>query len=189
MANCLNYNCAELPDYSETIASCGSKIRLSGASNLILIECGTNEISNPSSAAEINAALAAGWATLVSNIRIGFGDPSPISQDPITSCSTAITINYTRSIVSKDYKVVAENTAFWNAAKRRSFAQMIIFECGTDGLSDLVSFIDDEITVDSKRVFADSNDQAQYYDIVFNYKSYDDPAQYDAPVGVTGIDA
>lgn len=189
MANCLNYNCAELPDYSETIASCGSKIRLSGASNLILIECGTNEISNPSSAAEINAALAAGWATLVSNIRIGFGDPSPISQDPITSCSTAITINYARSIVSKDYKVVAENTAFWNAAKRRSFAQMIIFECGTDGLPDLVSFIDDEITVDSKRVFADSNDQAQYYDIVFNYKSYDDPAQYDAPVGVTGIDA
>ncbi|WP_196300912.1 hypothetical protein, partial [Streptococcus pneumoniae] len=77
---------------------------------LILVECGTDSITNPSSAVQINAALAAGWATLVSNIRIGFGDPSPVTQDPVTSCSTAITINYARSIVSKDYKVVAENT-------------------------------------------------------------------------------
>ena len=50
-------------------------------------------------------------------------------------------------------------------------------------------FVVAEITVDSKRIFGDSNDAAQYYDITFNYKSFDDPAQYDAPVGVTGIDA
>ncbi len=166
MANCLNYNCAELPDYSETIASCGSKVRLSGASYIILIECGTDEIANPSSASEINAAIAAGWATVVANVKVGFGDPSAVTQDPITSCSTAITVNFTRSITIKDYKVVTENTAFWNAAKRRSFAQMIIFECETDGLDPLVSFIDSEITVESKRVFPDTNDQAQYYDIV-----------------------
>lgn len=107
----------------------------------------------------------------------------------MTSCGSAVTVNYNRTAVVKDYKVTKGNTLFWNSAKRRSFAQLLIWECTTDGLADLVSFVDAEIIIDSKRNFADSNDQAQYYDITISWKSLDDPLQYDAPVGVTGVDA
>ncbi len=185
---CSNYNCAPLTDYDSTIANCGSKTRLSGASFMGLVECGSS-LSNPSSATLINAMIAAETMTIVGNIRLGFGDPSAITQDPVTSCGSSVTVNYNRTAVVKDYKVTKGNTLFWNSAKRRSFAQLLIWECTTDGLADLVSFVDAEIIVDSKRNFADSNDQAQYYDITISWKSLDDPLQYDAPVGVTGVDA
>lgn len=188
MATCINYNCADLPAYDDTIENCGSKVRLSGATYIGLVECGS-AIANPSSASELNALIAAGNMTIIANIKSGFGDPASVTQDPITSCGTSIVTNYTRSLVLKDYKVTSGNTTFWNSAKRRSFAQMVIWECETDGLDPLVSFVDAEITVDSKRVFPDSNDQAQYYDVVLSWKSYDDPTQYDMPVGVTGVDS
>lgn len=188
MATCIKYNCADLPDYESTIQYCGSKVRLSGASFIGLVECGSS-ITNPSSAAQLNALIAAEDMKIVANVKAGFGDPSAVTQDPITACGTQITTNYTRSVTLFDYKVTSTNTAFWNAAARRSFSQLVIWECETDGLSPLVSFVDSEITVTAKRIFPNSNDQAQYYDVTLSWKALSDPDQYDAPVGVTGVDA
>lgn len=188
MANCINYNCADLPTYNDTLAACGAKVRGGGYSFIGVVECGTT-ISNPSSAAELNAKIAAGTLTIIANIKGGLDDPSAITADPVTSCSTAVTTNYTRTATVLDYKVDQTNTAFYNAARARSFGGFIIWECETEGLDPVVSYVDAEVALDAKRVMPNTNEQPQYYELKITWKSFNDPVQYDAPVGVTGVDA
>lgn len=189
MANCqLDYNCAGLSAYNATLNACGAKARGAGFSFIGLVACGTT-IANPSSASEINAKIASEDIVIISNIKGGFDDPSAISQDSITSCSSAITINYNRSVTLFDYKVSPENTTFYNEAKARQWGGFIIWECETDGLDPVVSYVDEQITLESFRVNPNTNEQSQYYNVKLSYKSYDDPNQYDAPVGVNGVDA
>ena len=188
MANCINYNCADLGAYNDTLAACGSKVRGGGFSFYGLVECGTT-IANPSSASELNAKIAAGTLTIIANIKGGFDDPSAITQESVTSCSSAITVNYNRTASILDYKVDATNTAFYNSARARSFGGFILWECETDGLDPVVSYVNAEISVEGFRSMPNTNEQAQFYNVKLAWKSYDDPVQYDAPVGVTGVDA
>ena len=177
MANCINYNCDELPPYESTIANCGAKGRNSGASTMWLLECGAT-ISDPGNQAEIDALVLAGLATELENLKIGFAAPSPITQDSITSCGTPITINYTRTMSIEDAKVTTGNTEFWSTAKKRTYGGVILKECSTTGLDEVTTFIDAEVSIESYRDFPNTQDQLQKYIVTGSWKSYDDPLQY-----------
>lgn len=176
MAECINYNCAELGEYEPTIQNCGSKVVNGGGSIAWLLECDA-EIDDPGNQTQIDALIAAGTATEVSNLKIGFTAPSEITQDSVTSCGSAVTINYNREINIEDYKVTVTNTDFWNAVAKRSFGGMIIKECTTDGLPDRVTYINAEIVFKFYRDFPNSVDVAQKYVITGGYKKLEDPTQ------------
>ena len=174
MANCSIYACDDLGTYESSIANCGSKIRKSGAATMYLLECGY-EPNDPGDEAELDQAVADGDAYKITNVKIGFSQPSEITEDAITSCGTTVTVDYDRQVNIEDYKVTALNTAFWNSASNRPFGGMVLVECETEGLDPLVSYIDKEITISFYRDFPNVSSSPQKYIITAKYKSYSDP--------------
>lgn len=174
--NCLNYNCDDLPDYDQTLDNCGAKGRLGGASVLYLIECDAT-INDPGSQTDLDTAVTNGDAYLIDNVKIGFGQPSPIEVDSTTSCGTKQVANYNREFSLEDYKVTAGNTEFWSTAKKRVYGGAVLVECTTDGLDAVVTFINAQITIESYRDFPNTNEQLQKYVVTGKWKSYDDPLQ------------
>ena len=181
MAECINYNCDELPEYEQTIAECAAYIRNAGASVFGLLECGS-EILDPSDAVEVQALIDAGTLTMIPNVKFGFNDPAEITTPSTTSCGTPKITNYTQSATAEDYKVTIDNTTFWNTAKKRSFAGLLIFQCETNGLTPLVTFVDAEISVSAFKKSSNTSDEPQFYQIGFSWKDIDIPLDYTAPV-------
>ena len=179
-----NYNCVDLPEYDSNIEACGSNTRNGGASAIILLECDA-VLVDPSDAVEVQALIDAGDATIVNNVRFGFGDASAIAApEAITSCGTAPITNYTRTGTLKDYKVSITNATFWNAAKQRSFGGMLVFGCGTDGLTDLVYWVDAEVKIAETMTFPDTDESPLFFSVTTTWKSINDPGLYVAPVGI-----
>lgn len=176
MQNCVNYNCEELPDYEETLSECAAEGRLAGASGMYLIECGAT-LEDPGDQTELDALVDAGDAKFIPGVKIGFSAPSPIEVDSTTSCGTKKTINYNREFAGEDYKVTIANTTFWSTAKKRVYGGVVLVECSTEGLDDVVTFIDAEVTITSYRDFPNTNEQLQKYVFGGKWKSIDDPQQ------------
>lgn len=175
-SECLNYNCDELPEYENTISLCAANTRNGGASTFYLIECGES-VTDPGDEDELDALVAAGGAVKIENVKIGFAAPTAVTIDPITSCGSIKTINYTREANIEDYKVTLLNTAFWSVAKKRTYGAAVMIECETSGLARLVTVINSEIDVESYRDFPNNQDAAQKYVITLRWKSLDDPLQ------------
>ena len=175
--NCTDDGCSDLSLYDETIESCGAVGRLGGEATLYLLHCG-QYIIDPGSVSEWDAKVAAGGATRISNVKIGMGQPTAITADPTTSCGTIRTINYTRTLQLEDYKVTPVNSYFWSQAAKRSFEGAMIIECSTSGLTDLVSFIDADISVAEYRDLPNTNENLQKYVVELTWKDIDSPIQY-----------
>lgn len=171
---CLNYNCDDLPAYDNTIANCGAKGRNSGASTMYLIECDAT-IADPGNQSQLDAAVLAGDAVKIDNVKIGFGAPTAIPVEPTTSCGTKKTVNYDRTFNLEDYKVTIANSEFWSQAKKRSFGGAIFIECTTSGLDPQVTVIDAELDIEAYRDFPNTVDNLQKYVVTGSWKSYDDP--------------
>ncbi len=175
--SCLTLNCDDLPSYEDSLSNCGAKVRLGGASTLYLIECGATATVNTQ--AGLDAAVAAGDAYLINDVKIGFGQPSAVEIDSTTSCGTKQIVNYNREASLEDFKVTVANTAFWSTAKKRKFGGFVLIECPTDGLDPVYTYVNAETTVESYRDFPNTNEQAQKYVVALKWKSYDDPLQAD----------
>jgi hypothetical protein len=175
--NCADDGCASLPDYNETIETCGAVGRLGGASTLYLLFCGYG-INDPGDTAEWDALVTAGKAARLSNIKLGMAAPSAIESDPTTSCGTKKIINYTRTAQVEDFKVTPDNTYFYSQAKKRDFEGAAFVECTTSGLTALVTFIDADISLAAYRDLPNTNENLQKYVVEISWKDIDDPLQY-----------
>lgn len=180
MANCITYNCDDLGEYDSSMGSCAARVRKSGASTIYLLECG-HEITDPSNATQVNAALEAGLAKEITGVKFGFNDPTPVTSPATTSCGTEEVVDYTRTATLEDYKVTTTNTAFWNTAKKRAYGGLLIMQCATEGLTDQVTWVDAEVTVQAFKKFPNTSSEAQSYTVNFAWKGLDDPLDYDAP--------
>ena len=175
--NCADDGCVSLPDYNETIEACSASGRLGGASTLYLLNCGCG-IQNPGDTAEWDDLVASGCAVRLSNIKLGMGAPTPIESDATTSCGTKKIINYTRTADIEDFKVTPENSYFYSQAKRRDFEGAAFIECTTSGLTQLVTFIDADISLSAYRDMPNTNENLQKYVVQISWKDIDDPIQY-----------
>lgn len=178
MAQCLNYNCAELGEYDESIQNCSANIVKGGFSSIYLLECDA-EISDPGDQAEIDALVGSGDATLVSNIKGGWGAPNEVTTDPITACGTPVTTNYEWEAQIEDFKVTTNNVAFWDAANRRSFGGLILVECSTEGLAQRHSYVNAEVKVSGFREMPNTNDEAQKFTVTLRWKSLTSPTVHE----------
>lgn len=183
MPNCVNYNCDPLGDHT-IAAACGDSVK-GGSSNIIILEC-DHTITNPSSATQINDNITAGKAKIVSNVKVGFAKPSPVTADSQTSCGQPGLVTYNRAGTLKDGNISSTNIDFYRLlAGGRTIGGMILLECYDSGDAPYVTFIDAEIKVTGGRVLPDVNTQFQLFDMDYTWTSKLDPQRYDAPVGVT----
>lgn len=185
---CIDYNCTEIGEHELLGQLCGGG-RLSGAAHIIAGLCGTS-LSSPSNATEINALLDAGTAKLIMNLKVALGVPSPILVDSTTACGTQDVATYDRTFTVEDFNVTQANCDFYSGMfGGRRFAWALLFECTTEGLTDQVTFINTTWKAFGGRNFENTNATFQKYSWTGSWRSKAEPCQFDAPTGITGLDA
>lgn len=172
--NCINYNCAEPPPYDSTLANCSSAVRGGGANVLFLLHCGT-VINDPGDEAELNAAVLAGNATRVENIKLGFGVPAPVEIDPTTSCGSKKVSTYDRTADIEDFKVNVTNSDFWDTVKDIVYEGFVVIECETKGLTQHTLFVDAEVSVRAYENFPNTVATPQNYVAQLLWRSLANP--------------
>ena len=177
MANCVNYNCSELPDW--TANDCNS-ILLGGISSFIILEC-DNQLTDPSSASDINTEIAAGRATLIEDVKVSIEAASPIEIESDVSCQPPRTVNYDRSGSLIDANVSDDNVNFYNNLfDGRAFGGIIIYECD----SDQVTWIDAAVRFSGSRLIPNDSNDRQRFEGTFKWKALNNGRIYSAPTGI-----
>lgn len=183
MANCINYNCDPLGTH--TIDNSCKGIVKGGVQNLILLDC-NHQMTNPSSAAQLNSEINANRAKIITNVRCGFNKPSPITVESLVSCGVPRPVNYDRVGTIKDGNISSTNIDFWNSlVSGRWLGGMVLLECYDAGDKPYVTWINAQVFCEGGRVVPDVNTGVQLFDMEFKWRSLRDAQRYDAPVGVT----
>ncbi len=181
MANCVNYNCDDLEPHVLN-ENCGDPI-LGGGSDMVIFDC-DHLVTDFTNGTQILAEIAANRAWIAENVKIGIPLPTPVEIDSLKACGTQTLVNYDRTGTLTDGNVNNFNIVdFYTPLLRgRSIGAMIINECGNPNSK--VTLIDDEITFRGGRVLPNNNNELQMFDIIFSWKSKDEPTQINEPVGV-----
>lgn len=169
MANCINYNCSD-PLGDHTLNDCGEEL-LGGGSGAVALEC-NHQLTDPSSAVQINAEIAAGRATLFKNVKIGLDAPSPVEVDSNIGCGSTKVVTYDRTGTWVDGNVNAANQDLYdNLFSGRQLGGLIIHECGTEETdTPKVTWIDASITFTGGRILPTGNNEFQRFEGAFKWR-------------------
>jgi len=184
MPNCINYECDDELGL-HTLNDCGEEL-LAGGSGMVLLEC-DSQLTDASSAAQINAEIAAGRATLLDNVKIGLDQPSPIQVDSNIVGATQKLVSYNRSGTLIDGNVSDLNRAFYDKVfGGRTFGGAIVYIKGTEESDSgtLVTWIDAPLTFTGGLPIQNNNDQNMVFTGTFNWRKKDMPTLPAAPVGI-----
>ena len=183
MANCINYECADalgahLPN------ECGEEL-LAGGSGMVLLEC-NHQLTDASSASQINAEIAAGRAKKIDNVKIGLDEPAPIQVDSNLVGATQTLISYNRSGTMTDSNVNDVNRALYDQiGGGRTFGGAIIYIKGTEESAQaLVTWIDAPLRFTGGLPIQNNNDQIMVFNYKFAWRMKDMPTLPNAPVGI-----
>ncbi len=181
MANCINYNCDDQIG-DQVLNDCGIELQ-GGIDAVIFLEC-DNQLTDPSDAAEIQAELDAGRATIFNNVKYSLDPPSPVKIASNVACAPDKIVRYDRTGTLVDGNVNDANVDVYNEVfSGRSFGGLILHECETGK----VTWIDEEIIVEGGRVIPDNNGEFQTFTGVFNFQTKPDQVDgniFDEPVGI-----
>jgi hypothetical protein len=158
---------------------------LGGYDQAILLEC-NHQITDPSNAGQILAALANDTATLVTNASFSIEAPSPVTVDTLVACQPPKTVNYTRTGLYKNQNVNPSNVDFHAPIFRgKVFGGIIIRMCSeTDNGTGYVYWIDQSVTFTGGLIGPAQNTDLQRFEGTFSWMSKTDPAMYVEPAGV-----
>ena len=184
MATCVNYNCFDSPldIYHENV--CGEELQ-GGANAAVFLYCG-HHLTDPSSATQINAEIAAGRARLVTGASFSIEAPSPVTSSTVVPCKTVHVSNYNRSGTYKNPNVSLEMIDFHKPIfGGRSFGGLIIYECGTaESLKPQVTWINRPVTFEGGRILPGLTTETQRFEGKFTYLGKYDDDVYAVPPGI-----
>lgn len=184
MPNCLNYECDDVLGIHNP-NECGEEL-LAGISGTLLLEC-NHQITDPSSAVQIAAEIAAGRATLLDGLMIGIDDPSPVMFTSNIVGGTEKPINYDRSGTMIDANVNANNiTLYNNLLGGKVMGGAIQYLKGTEESTGgaKVLWIDASLTFSGGLPIKNNNDETMRFSTKFTWRKKDMPQMYSAPVGI-----
>jgi hypothetical protein len=183
MENCLNYDCND-PLGTHLPNVCGEEL-LGGASGILLLEC-NHTLTDPSSAAQITAQIAAGKAHLLLNLKIGVDAPSPIEIDSNVSGGTTKLVSYDRTLSLIDGNVSSTNVDFYNGVfGGRVFGGAILYLVGTEeSATTLVTYIDAAINFTGGLTIPNNTNEFMTFNGVAKWRKRDMPTLATAPVGI-----
>ena len=177
MSSC-NYNCDnQLGAYVEN----NCQLELDGGSDQALfLECG-HGIIDPSSYSQVNAAIVAGKARLVSGASFGIPAASANKQASKVPCRADTLLSYNRTITYYNPNISQTNSTFHKQLfAGHKVAGLIIYECGADQ----ITFINEDILFTGSRVLTETQDEKQYYGGTGEFKSINDPLIHNKPAGI-----
>lgn len=182
MYNCLNYGCDTLG--TQQLNDCEEPL-LGGMSAMLVLAC-NHQITDPSNATQVNAAIANGTATLISGVSLSLEIPTAIKTPSLVACQTDIITNYTRTALYRNQNVNATNIDFHIPIfSGRAFGGLIFYECSPDGAgANNVLWIDAAVKGEGGLTVPLSNQEIQRFEGTFSWLSKADPAMYTAPAGV-----
>lgn len=184
MANCQNYDCDEsLGTYNE--AQCGEEL-VGGSNAALFLEC-NHQLTDPSSASQVAAEIAARRATLITGGSFSIEPATPVSQESIVPCRPASVSTYNRTGVYKNPNVNAVNVAFHKPIfKGRKFGGIVLYECGTEDAINgaQVTWIDSVVTFTGSRILPGVTTEKQRFEGVYSWISQTDADIYAAPAGI-----
>lgn len=182
MANCVNYDCDDaLGEYNEN--QCGEE--LPGGSNAaVLLEC-NHQLTDPSSASQIEAEIAANRAKKITGAYFEIPAASPVTQESVQACKPPVLVTYNRTLIHRNGNVGIDNAAFYSTIfGGKKFGGIILYECGTrDSLTPQVTYIDDQITFTGNRILPGSS-ELQRFEGTGAWVSKVEPTLHNVPAGI-----
>lgn len=180
MADCIDYNCSDLEEHLKN--DCAEEL-VGGQDQAVIYKCGAG-ITDPSNGTQINAAIAAGDAVLVQNVKIGIDLPSPIEVDSNIALRSSKVTNYDRTASWMDGNVNAQNVNVFYPSwlNGTPVGGCIIYENGNADKA--VTWIDAPIQATGGRVLPPDNNEFQRFEVTMKWKSLTDPTRHSAPAGV-----
>lgn len=154
---------------------------LGGSPAMIVGACGTTLV-NPSDAAEIQALLDAGTATLLNNVRVALPAGSPILLDAPVGCGSQVRVNEDRTLTLFDANVTDDNVDFFDNLNNRKLAWALVFLCD----SNKVVYINPAAGISSSIQFVipEQNNEFQRFEGVLSWRDKAIPKQFNAPAGI-----
>jgi hypothetical protein len=141
---------------------------------------------DPSNESQVQALLDSGSAKLLTSLKCGVAEPSPITSPSMRSCSPERTINYDRTMSLIDANVVSGNIDFYNSLNNATGFEaegMLLHHCDVDRCS----FVDEPIAFEGGLIIPDDNiDQPQHWSFTAKWKSKGDAAIVASPGSIFG---
>jgi len=184
MADCLNYDCND-PLGTHLPNDCGEEL-LAGGSGMLLLEC-NHQLTDPTSASQINTEIAAGRAHLFLNLKVGLDAPSPIEIDSNVAGGTTKLVTYDRTGTLIDGNVSANNISVYNSVfGGRTFGGALVYIVGTQEYSggEKTFFIDAPLTFTGGLTMPNNNNEFITFNGTFKWRLKDMPTLEAAPVGI-----
>lgn len=150
---------------------------------MVLYDCAAS-ITDPSNGTAILAAVAAGNAVIIQNIKVGLDAPSPQEIDSNIANRVPKLVNYDRTATVVDGNVNQQNvnTFYASLFAGRTLGGAIIYENGND--TKAVTWIDAPIQCVGGRILPPDNTEFQRFEYQMKWKKKTDPTRHSAPAGV-----
>lgn len=178
-----NY-CEEDPLGDAEIIACPKDDLVGGFASIILLEEG-HGITDPSSAAQINAAKLAGLAHQIDRVSFWTDTPAPVETESLVPCEPASTTNYTRSGGYINPNVTPNNVDLHDRMfDGRVFDGVIAANCGKDGVVKKVFFHKYKVKITGGLTQPQKNTEFQRFDGKWSATSIKNPSMHNAPVGI-----
>lgn len=152
---------------------------LGGISEVLLLEP-DHTITDFTDPVQVQAAIDANLAYLVTGISGEIPEPSPVEIDnPVACQNDSIVVNNERQVMWGDSNVTPSNIDFYNGFNGKKMG-VVLYECEEDR----ITVIDELISWNFGRIIPKSNGEVQVLNIVGDYRRLLEPPIFDAPAGI-----
>lgn len=170
--DCESYNCDSLGTYDQTLEQC-KLFRAGGVSKIIVLGCDA-DIADVEDEAEVQAAIDAGTAWEMPNLKVGWSAPSQVTAESVTACGSEVVVNNTYTGAIFDAKVSENNTIWYNKFIAGWVAGgMLLKICDTSGLSSMMVYVQGQISFSGGLTIPNTNKEYLRYEINFTFNSND----------------
>lgn len=179
--SCTSLNCSELPDHE---ANDCNVVLPGGSSDIIILECGSN-VTDPSDETQIQAAITAGTAKLIENVKFGIALPTSVDAPVTISGEPPQTVTYDRTATIYDANVNAVTMPFYDAVGGGRSIEGIIAYMNSEAVP-TVRFITAPGAIKAKGGYTSPDDSAdvQHFELTFSWKNINNPTYATAPAGI-----
>lgn len=140
--------------------------------------------ADPSSQSDIQDLIDSGDAKLLTGLKVGITEPSPVTNPSLRSCSPESVTTYDREASIIDANAQPGNVEFYNtlnASTGFEAAGMLLWHCDVDR----TSFIDKPTNFTGGFIVPDDNNaEPQHFSFTAKWKSKADPLIKDSPAGI-----
>lgn len=126
--SCTSLNCQEIDDF---VPNDCDVVLLGGSDQMLLLFCGSG-VTNPSNATQIQAAINAGTAKLIQNVKVGIPLPTAVDLPVTVSGQPPKVGTYDHTLTAYDANVNATNMESYNTLGKGVQVEAILLKMNSE---------------------------------------------------------